>query len=121
MSACSEYMAGALQHQVWHTQRRLDGIEVKLGAGARCIPRSLDNHSFAVEVNVIKNLAIDTTRLGGDRLGWQFVGEWQWLSFGGVLATRIELASLLDDQVIQNSSRAIPGGASIGVPVPSNT
>ena len=114
-SACSEYMTGALQHQAWHTQRRLDGIEVKLGAGSSCIPRSLDNHSFAVEVNVIKNLAIDTTRLGGDRLGWQFVGEWQWLSFGGVLATRIELATLLDDSgyaelLASNSRRRIDRG-----------
>ena len=109
MSACSQYVAGALQHQVWHTQRLLDGIEVKLGAGARCIPGSLDNHSFSVEVNVINNLAIDEVRLGGDRLGWQLLGEWKWIGLGGVFATRIELASLLDDsgytELLKSNSR----------------
>ena len=109
MSACAEYLAGALQHQVWHTQRLLDGIEVKLGAGARCSPESLENHSFSVEVNVINNLAIDEIRLGGDRLGWQFLSEWQWLGLGGVFATRIELASLLDDagytELLESNSR----------------
>ena len=79
------------QHQA-NTQRLLDGIEVKLGAGARCAPESLEDHSFSVEVNVINNLAIDEIRLGGDRLGWQLLGEWQWFVLGGVFATRIELA-----------------------------
>ncbi len=109
MSACLEYVSGALQHQVWHTQRLLDGIEVKLGAGARCIPESLENHSFSVEVNVINNLAIEEVRLGGDRLGWQLLGEWQWFGLGGVFSTRVELASLLDvagyTELLESNSR----------------
>lgn len=108
-SACSEYLAGALQYQVWHTQRLLDGVEAKLGAGARCIPESLENHSFSVEVNVINNLATDKDRLGGDRLGWQLLGEWQWFGLGGIFLTRIELASLRDDagytELLESNSR----------------
>ena len=54
-------------------------------------------------------MAIDEVRLGGDRLGWQLLGEWQWFGLGGVFSTRIELASLLDvagyTELLESNSR----------------
>jgi len=93
-SACGKFISGALQNQVWHSQRSLDGVELKIGAGTRC---DLGSHSVSLEFSAIGNKALKENRPGGDRGGWQTLGRWQWLVKSGAVAAQLEITSLLDE------------------------
>lgn len=108
-SSCSRYLGGALQHQTWHSQRRLDGIEVKVGIGGSCNLGTTREQAFTGEVNYIKNLSVNNDRLGGDRDGWQFLGQWQRMLGSGLVSAQAEIGFLLDrngySRLLDNNSR----------------
>ena len=94
-SYCSEYVKGALQKQVWHSQRLLDGVELKAGAGSYC---EFGPESIAVELNAIGNLERNDNRLGGNRAGWQALGRWLRPISSGAIVAQLEFASILDER-----------------------
>lgn len=108
-SFCDRFMGLALQHQLWHTQRRLDGAEVKAGVGAACNFTNLEAQAFGIELNLVHNRELRDDRLGGDRNGWQILGQWQWRSLGGLVTAQVEFASLRDEEgyspLLENNSR----------------
>ena len=95
-SACDRYLSAEFQHQTWHTQRLLDGVEVRAALGGLCSFNGLEGHRFGLELALLQNYALRDRRLGGDRDGWQMRGQWQYTVGRGLLAAQIELGSLLD-------------------------
>ena len=95
-SACDRYLSAEFQHQTWHTQRLLDGVEVRAALGGLCSFSGLEGHRFGLELALLQNYALRDRRLGGDRDGWQMRGQWQYTIGRGLLAAQIELGSLLD-------------------------
>jgi len=116
LSACESFLSGAAQHQVWHLQRQLDGVELRAGAGIFC----RNNHnasSYSIEMSALKNIAREDFRLGGDREGWLARMQWGLPALGGVISSQFEIASILDDQgysvLLDNNSRRRVSRASI--------
>ena len=97
-SACDRYLSGAAQNQIWHTQRRLDGLELKAGVGGYCTFGGLTNHAFSFELNIINNLGYRDARLGGDRAGWQALSQWRHAGSNGIFSAQLEMASILDEE-----------------------
>ena len=76
--SCKPYYQAATQYQFFHNQRQLDALESKAGVGFNC-PRSSSwgNHQFSTELSLLSNAAIESSRPGGDRDGWQASVDWQ--------------------------------------------
>ena len=115
-SACERFLSGAAQHQVWHSQRQLDGVELRAGAGISCS----DNYSafsYSIEMSALKNIARKDYRLGGDREGWLARAQGALPALGGMISGQIEIASVLDNQgysvLLDNNSRRRVDRASI--------
>lgn len=108
-SRCLRFINTEIQHQTWHVQRRLDGVEAEAGIGGLCSFPNLEGNSFGLELSVIKNFSTYDTRLGGDRLGWQLLGQWQKRVGKGLMTAQAEMASLQDSEgysvLLDNNSR----------------
>lgn len=85
---CGPNLLGAAQHQIWHGQSRLNGIEAKLGVAGNCgLLNAGRAQRLSGELNVIGNHATGPDRPGGDRLGWQLGLSWQMqFASGSILA-----------------------------------
>lgn len=109
VAGCNPYVNVGVQHQVWHTQRLLDGVEGKVGLGALCRPGTQNSQAVSVEINAINNVGRKSNRLGGDRVGWQALGRWQQTLGPGLVNAQVEVGTLLDDagysQLLDNNSR----------------
>jgi hypothetical protein len=77
--SCNPYSQFAAQHQDFHRESRLDGLETKVSLGVTCPPfGSAGRQQLSVELSRIDNLAATGDRLGGDRAGWQSTVSWQY-------------------------------------------
>jgi hypothetical protein len=93
---CRPYYGGAIQHQHWHEQSRLNGLELRVGGGSNCaIPGTL-NQRINAEVNLLHNAELKNDRLGGSREGWQFVLDWQYAVGSGLLSAQFNHTRLRD-------------------------
>lgn len=107
--SCQPYFGLALQHQTWHNQSRLNGIESSLGAGSTCTVPNRPYLSLNVGLKLLHNSELKPDRLGGNRNGWQISIEWQAALARGVLMAQLSHTQL-DDQrgyspLLANNSR----------------
>ena len=91
-------MAGAVQHQSWHGQSLLNGLETKLGVGGDCAVAGRPNQRLGLESSLLFNAALNSGRLGGDRVGWQLRLQWQVAIAGGLISTRFDHTTLEDQR-----------------------
>jgi len=98
IAGCRPYLGSALQHQVWHEQRRLDGLEAKASLGSGCTLRTASPQRINVEASVLYNAGLSGNRLGGSRDGWQLTADWQVALRRGVLSAQLNHTYLLDGQ-----------------------
>ena len=77
--SCNAYSQLAVQHQDFHRESRLDGVETKASLGVSCPPFGYARRQqLSVDLSRINNLAVNGGRLGGDRAGWQSNLSWQY-------------------------------------------
>lgn len=83
---CRPHYNAALQHQRFHQQNRLDAREARVGVGINCLlgrpnkRTAVDFRQYmGIEIAGLRNTALDSSRLGGDRTGWQVSMNWQLL------------------------------------------
>tara|TARA_B100001059_G_scaffold236702_1_gene289208 strand:+ start:5918 stop:7243 length:1326 start_codon:yes stop_codon:yes gene_type:complete len=93
---CRSYVGGALQHQVWHQQRRLDGLEAKATLGTSCPLLGGRGQRLNVEGSLLHNEEITGNRLGGNRDGWQAIVEWEVVLPRGSFSAQLNHTRLLD-------------------------
>ena len=105
---CRPYLGGALQHQIWHEQRRLDGIETKGSLGTSC-PLGVGAQRLNMEASMLHNKALELNRLGGDRTGWQIMAEWQMALPRGLFSAQLNHTQLSDrlgfSPLLENNAR----------------
>jgi len=76
---CNPYTQLAAQHQDFHRESRLDGLETKASLGLSCPPfGNAGRQQLSAELSRIDNFAANSGRLGGDRAGWQSTLNWQY-------------------------------------------
>ena len=97
-SSCRPFMAGALQHQTWHGQSLLNGLESKLSVGGDCAVAGRPNQRLGLESGVLYNAALNSGRLGGDRAGWQFRLQWQVAVAGARISAQLDHTTLEDQR-----------------------
>ena len=106
---CTTFLSAALQRQVWHQQRRLDGLEVKATSGAICNLGSNIGHSFTLEGGFLHNSALQENRLGGNRDGWQIATGWRISAPIGEFTAQLYYTSILDGRgfssLLENNAR----------------
>lgn len=95
-SSCRPYYGGALQHQHWHEQSRLNGLELRVGGGSNCAVPGTQNQRINAELNLLHNAELKSDRLGGSREGWQFVLDWQYAVGRGLLSAQFNHTRLRD-------------------------
>ena len=96
-AGCSPYLLGAAQHQIWHGQSRLNGVEAKAGLGSNCgIAQANPQQRLSAELNLLSNIAIRAGRPGGDRHGWQAGLVWQAPLGAGSFLAQFAHTQLLD-------------------------
>lgn len=107
--ACKPYYGAAFQHQLWHNQSRLNGIESKLGVGNNCSLSGMNGQRINAEVSLLHNAELKSNRLGGDRQGWQLSVDWQYALPSGFLNAQYSYTSLLDSRgyspLLSNNAR----------------
>ncbi len=75
---CKPYYGLAFQHQLFHDNSRLNGIEGKLSGGLNCgLESPLGPQQFTLELAMLENAALKADRPGGDRRGWQASMGWR--------------------------------------------
>ncbi len=94
--ACRPYYGGALQHQLYHNQSQLNGLEAKLGIGTNCLVFGQNNQRINAEASLLHNDALKDDRLGGNRKGWQVVLDWQYAMQRGVITAQLNHSRLRD-------------------------
>ena len=108
---CMRFASGALQHQIWHDQRRLDGVEIKAGLGADCPLGRRSDQRINLQGSVLHNSELNNDRLGGNRSGWQLVAGWNMVLSRGTLSAQFNYTQLLDEQgispLLNNNARRI--------------
>jgi len=94
---CNPYSQLAAQHQDFHRESRLDGLESKVSFGVSC-PRFgyAGRQQISVDLSRINNLAADSRRLGGDRAGWQSNISWQYSVKTASLRAQLSHTSIKD-------------------------
>ena len=93
---CRRFANGAIQSQLWHEQRRLDGVEVKAGIGLDCPLGSKTEQRINLEGSVLRNFEVNENRLGGNRNGFQFEALWRMVLSEGILSARANYTQLTD-------------------------
>lgn len=94
--ACRHYVGGAMQHQIWHERRNLDGLEVEAGFGTSCSLAGSSAQRISLEASLLHNAGFDDARLGGNRDGWQLAAGWQIALPRGLFSAQINHSRLLD-------------------------
>lgn len=95
--ACKPYYGLAVQHQLFNAQRQLNAIESKASAGLNCPLASRDrSQQISTEVSVLQNTALESSRPGGDRDGWQVNFNWQVSLPIGLIRSQLSHTELTD-------------------------
>lgn len=77
-SRCRPFSALAAQHQTYHGQSRLNGVEARLSGGLSCPRQGSDSQQqTTLEVGLLSNEPLKGGRPGGGREGWQINLDWQ--------------------------------------------
>ncbi|MES2626946.1 MAG: hypothetical protein V4628_16790 [Pseudomonadota bacterium] len=102
---CNPHYELAAQHQLYHGQSSMTGIESSVIGGVDC---ARGNQRFGIQAGPLNNSALKT-RLGGDRQGWKVRMNWQ-LQVGADLVTaQLGYASLYDksgySSLLENNAR----------------
>lgn len=105
---CRPFYGATAQHQLWHGQSRLNGLEAKLGAGADCAVGGAANQRVSGEVGALRNAALKPRRPGGDRRGWQLSLDWRLALPRGTVTARFSHTRLEDRE---GYSPLLAGGA----------
>lgn len=107
--ACRPYFGAAFQHQIWHNQSRLNGLEAKLSFGGNCPLAGSSRQRVNVETSLLHNAELKDNRLGGSRDGWQFVAGWQYALPRGLFSAQYLHTSLRDQRgysiLLDNNAR----------------
>jgi len=94
---CAPFLVAIGQHQYYHRQSaNLDGLEGRFGAGLDCSGNRLQSAPGAnvgeqrllAELVVLVNSALDGSRPGGDRAGWQLRLDWQRNFYRGLVSAQ---------------------------------
>jgi len=96
--SCRPHVSMALQHQTWHDQSKLNGIESKLGLGGVCSVAERANQALSAEISLVSNHALKPDRLGGNRIGWQVNLGWQAAFLRGQLSAQASQTHLRDQR-----------------------
>jgi len=106
---CSANLSAALQHQRWHQQRRLDGLEMRAGAQTTCRLGSAASQEVSLGAGLLHNLALQDNRLGGDRDGWQISAGWRLASVQRTISAQVNFTTILDGRgfstLLENNAR----------------
>lgn len=95
--ACRPFYDLAAQHQYYHGQSLLNGVEARLGAGLNCeLETRRGPQQLTATVNALGNKAQTNSRLGGDRDGWQVLADWRQPLFQGEMRTQVTYTELVD-------------------------
>jgi hypothetical protein len=107
--SCNPYYQLAVQHQDFHREDRLDGLESKASLGVSCPPFGYaGRQQISVDLSRINNLAANSERLGGDRAGWQSNLSWQYTLRTASLRAQLSYTNIKDRQ---GYSPLLEGGA----------
>jgi len=107
--SCNPYYQLAVQHQDFHRENRLDGLESKVSLGVSCPPFGYaGRQQISVDLSRINNLAASSGRLGGDRAGWQSNLSWQYTLRKASLRAQLSHTDIGDRQ---GYSPLLKGGA----------
>lgn len=95
--ACKPTYDLAIQHQYYHTQSLLNGVEAKVGGGLNCeLDTQRGPQQLSTTVSALRNEALKHNRLGGDRNGWQILLDWRQPLFSGELRTLLSFTKVQD-------------------------
>jgi hypothetical protein len=95
--SCNPYYPLAVQHQDFHREDRLDGLESKASLGVSCPPFGYaGRQQISVDLSRINNLAANSGRLGGDRAGWQSNLSWQYTLRTASLRAQLSYTDMKD-------------------------
>lgn len=108
-SACKPYYGLTVQHQLFNAQQQLDAIESKASVGLNCPLAGISSsHQIGTEVSMLRNNALDSSRPGGNRDGWQVNFNWQVALPIGLLRSQLSHTQLNDTK---GYSPLLEGGA----------
>jgi hypothetical protein len=94
---CRPYYGLALQHQLYHDNSRLNGVEGKASAGLNCtLQPGVAVRQVTMELAMLENEALKANRPGGDRRGWQAGVSWQLPLGQGELFSQLSHTRLTD-------------------------
>jgi hypothetical protein len=93
-SDCNAHYELAAQHQLYHGQSPMTGIESSAGAGFECL-RGIQR--LGIETGIIYNSAVNN-RPGADRQGWRMRLNWQLQLGQDAINAQFVYASLDDDE-----------------------
>ena len=92
---CQAQYELAAQHQLYHGQSQVTGIESSLAAGFEC-PLADMSQQWGLEIGPLANFAVRDNRPGSDRHGWRLRLSWQWRLGAGLLSSQFNYARLND-------------------------
>ena len=96
--ACRTHARLALQYQLYHAQELLSGYEYSLGASGECdFVLGGAMNRIGVEASALRNDAKYSSRLGGDRKGWQTSLFWQRRIGGGQIFAQYQHTKFRDE------------------------
>lgn len=92
---CQPLVELAMQHQLYHQQSFMAGLESSLSGGVECNSGEGDAR-FSVEAGAVHNQALKAARPGADRDGWVLRLLWQRALGAGFIRGQYSLAHLQD-------------------------
>lgn len=89
----------ALQHQLFHGQSLLNGLESKAAVAFSCpLGKANGSQQLRAEFGLLHNSALKSGRLGEDRRGWQVNLDWQLLLPRGTFHAQLNHTRMDDDE-----------------------
>jgi len=86
----------ATQHQLYHGQSFMTGLEASLSAGFECTLAE-GRQRIAVEAGPLSNIALNKQRPGDNRNGWRLGLNWHWQVGRGLLTSQFSYSRLADE------------------------
>ena len=107
---CDPYYDLALQHQLFHDRSELNALEGKIGAGLACPFRSTSvSHQLIFDLGLLGNYALDKSRPGDDRNGWQANLIWRLNAGDSEFLGQLSYTEIDDDEtynpILANGAR----------------
>jgi tetratricopeptide (TPR) repeat protein len=107
--ACKPYYGLTVQHQLFNEQQQLNAIESKASVGLNCpLAGTSSSHQISTELSILRNNALDSSRPGGHRDGWEVNFNWLVSLPVGSLRSQLSHAQLNDTK---GYSPLLVGGA----------